>query len=97
MSDRQAAQSDQQVVGDDFPNDGLSLPVVQVERTPLTMNPDPMGLATGNSAIKEDMNMKTKPSFNILIYGFFIACASNRIRPTSHFGCQVRSFGLFPV
>ena len=35
------------------------------------MNPDPMGLATGNSAIKEDMNMKTKPSFNILIYGFY--------------------------
>ena len=58
------------------------------------MNPDPMGLATGNSAIKEDMNMKTKPSFNILIYGFYCL----RVKPNqtrSHFGCQVRSFGLF--
>ena len=31
------------------------------DKNPLTRNPAPTGFATGNSAIKEDMNMKIEP------------------------------------
>ena len=37
------------------------------DRKPFTMKPAPTGFATGNSAMKADMNMKAKPSFNILL------------------------------
>lgn len=37
------------------------------DKNPLMMNPVPTGFATGNNAMNEEMNMKTKLSFNILI------------------------------
>ena len=39
------------------------------DRSPLTRKPAPTGFATGNSAMKADMNVKRNPSFNILGFG----------------------------
>ena len=39
------------------------------DRSPLTRKPAPTGFATGNNAMKADMNVKRNPSFNILGFG----------------------------
>ena len=54
------------------------------DSSPLTRNPVPTGLATGNSAMKADMNVNRNPSFNILRFGTLycrLDSSKNRSKP----------------
>ncbi len=61
MPDGQTSQADQQVVGDDSSMMDMRVFWSSPDKNPFTRNPAPTGFATGNSAIKEDMNMKIEP------------------------------------
>ena len=55
------------------------------DSSPLTRNPAPTGLATGNSAMKADMNVNRNPSFNILRLGTLycrLESGKNRSKPS---------------
>ena len=67
------------------------------DKNPLMMNPVPTGFATGNNAMNEEMNMKTKLSFNILICRVLLCLtivsarlAAKFFRASSHFTFRCR-------